>query len=44
MAVVGMELVEWAAGLAGGDAVDVEGRQVEEFEEMFAGAVGAAEG
>ena len=32
------------AGLAGGDAVDVEGGQVEEFEEMFAGAFGVAEG
>jgi len=31
------------AGLTGGDAVDVEGRFVEEFEEMFACTVGVAE-
>src|SRR5258708_5788756 len=33
-----------SAGLAGGDAVDVEGRLVEEFEEMLVAAVGVAEG
>ncbi len=32
------------AGLAGGDAVDVERGLVEEFEEMLAAAVGVAEG
>ena len=32
------------SGLAGRDAVDVEGRQVEEFEEVLAAAVGVAEG
>jgi hypothetical protein len=33
-----------SAGLAGGDAVDVEGGLVEEFEEMLVAAVGVAEG
>ena len=31
------------AGLAGGDAVDVERRLVDEFEEVFVAAVGVAE-